>query len=427
MITFALSFSMFIRMAKNIPVQTYSSFVLSNGLRMIYLPSASPVAYCGFAVNAGTRDETPGRFGLAHFVEHVLFKGTKKRKAWHILNRMENVGGELNAYTTKEETFLYSICLAEDTERAMELLSDLIFHSQFPEAEIEKEREVVLDEIRSYEDNPSELIFDEFENVLFKGNEIGHSILGEEANLNTFTSASCRSFTQAFYHPENMVFFFSGKIPFAKILRLANKYFLEMQGERQKAKARTSPGSISPVQEKINKELHQSHVMIGNRGYSLHDKKRMGLYLLNNLLGGPGMNSRLNISLREKQGLVYTVESGITSYSDTGVFNIYFGCDHESVDKCLRLTYKELKKLRDCELSSSQLSAAVKQLKGQLGVSSDHKENVALGMGKSFLHYNQYDSLPQVYAKIEAVTGSLLLEIANEVFDEKKLFRLIYE
>ncbi|GHV21820.1 peptidase M16 [Clostridia bacterium] len=420
-------------MFKNTSLQTYSSFVLSNGLRIIYLPSVSPVSYCGFAVNAGTRDETPEQFGLAHFVEHVLFKGTKKRKAWHILNRMENVGGELNAYTTKEETFLYSICLAHDTERAMELLSDLVFHSQFPEAEIEKEREVVLDEIQSYEDNPSELIFDEFENLLFKGNEIGHSILGEEATLNTFTSASCRAFTQNFYYPENMIFFFSGKTPFAKILRLANKYFTEpgrggvCPPNNNPPKCRKSPGKFLPVQEKINKELHQSHVMIGSRGYSLHDKNRIGLYLLNNLLGGPGMNSRLNVSLREKQGLVYTVESGLTSYSDTGVFNIYFGCDHESVDKCLRLTYKELKKLRAGQLSSSQLSAAVKQLKGQLGVSSDHKENVALGMGKSFLHYNQYDSLPQLYAKIDAVTGNQLLEIANEVFDEKNLFRLIYE
>jgi predicted Zn-dependent peptidase len=408
----------------------YSSFVLPNGLRIIYLPSVSTVAYCGLAVNAGARDENPGQFGLAHFVEHTLFKGTRKRKSWHILNRMENVGGELNAYTTKEETFIYSICLAEDTERAMELLADLVFHSQFPEPEIEKEREVIIDEIHSYEDNPSELIFDEFENILFKDSEIGHSILGEEAGLNTFTSASCHEFTNAFYYPENMIFFYYGKTPFAKILRLANKY-LEENGTRytvhEKAKGREKPGMVLPVCEKVDKTLSQSHVIVGGRGYGLHDDKRMGLYLLNNLLGGPGMNSRLNMSLREKQGLVYTVESGMTSYSDTGMFSIYFGCDPESVAQCLRLTYKELKKLRDSELSSSQLHAAVKQLKGQWGVASDHKENVALGMGKSFLRYNKYDSLQEMYAKIDALTTRQLLEIANEILDENKLFRLIFE
>jgi predicted Zn-dependent peptidase len=403
------------------------SFSLSNGLRIIYSPADSPVSYCGFAVNAGTRDEDSRQFGLAHFVEHALFKGTKKRKSWHILNRMENVGGELNAYTTKEETFLYSICLAEDIERAAELLSDLVFNSQFPESEIEKEREVVIDEINSYRDNPSELIFDEFENILFKGHEIGHSILGEEATLNTFSSAYCREFVNEFYHPENMVFFVYGKIPFNKITRLANKYFTEKRISSNPGKSRTTPGIIPSIKEKTDKELHQAHVIIGGRGYGLHDKQRTGLYLLNNMLGGPGMNSRLNLSLREKHGLVYTVDSGVTSFSDSGVFSIYFGCDHESEEKCIKLTYKELKKFREVKLSTSQLHAAVKQLKGQLGVSSDHKENIALGMGKSFLHFNKYESLPEVYQKIDALTASQLGEIANEIFDEQTLFQLIFK
>jgi predicted Zn-dependent peptidase len=414
-------------MINTLPEHTHLSSVLSNGLRIIYYPSLSPVSYCGFAVNAGTRDEDSRQFGLAHFVEHILFKGTKKRKAWHILNRMEHVGGELNAYTTKEETFLYSICLSEDSERALELLSDLIFNSQFPETEIEKEREVIIDEINSYKDNPSELIFDEFENLLFKGNEIGHNILGEEESLNTFTSASCRAFVDTFYHPENMVFFFYGKTPFDKIIRLANKYFPEQKTVFFPEKKRTTPGLILPVREKLNQDLHQTHVMIGGRGYCYSNKQRIGLYLLNNILGGPGMNSRLNISLREKEGLVYTVESGLTSYSDTGVFSIYFGCDPESVDKCLKITYKELKKFREMKLSDSQLHAAVKQLKGQLGIAGDQKENKALGMGKSFLHFNKYDDLPEVYKKIDALTASQLLEIANEIWDENKLFRLIYE
>ncbi|MDR0547511.1 MAG: insulinase family protein [Dysgonamonadaceae bacterium] len=408
---------------------------LPNGLRIITLLSDSLVSYCGFAVNAGTRDELAGQFGLAHFVEHTLFKGTRKRKAWHILNRMEAVGGELNAYTTKEETFLYSICLSEDIERAMELLGDLIFKSVFPEPEIEKEREVVIDEIHSYEDNPSELIFDEFENLIFRNHAIGHSILGTEDSVNSFTSDSCRQFVADFYSPANMIFFFYGKTSFLKIQSLAEKYFLcpsakadgnEMDGG-DGVKNRIVPLPLLPMQEKIDKNLHQSHVILGNRAYSLHNRQRMGLYLLNNLLGGPGMNSRLNVSLREKNGLVYSVESGMTAYSDTGLFHIYFGCDSDSVEKCLRLIHKELRQLQETGLSATQLHAAQKQLKGQLGVASDHRENIALGMGKSFLHFNKYELLPEVYRKIDALTSKQLLEIANEIFDEKQLFQLIFE
>lgn len=404
----------------------YESFSMPNGLRIIYMPVSSPVSYCGFAINAGARDEGPHQFGLAHFVEHMLFKGTKKRKSWHILNRMEVVGGELNAYTTKEETFLYSISLSEDTERAIELLSDLIFHSQFPETEIKREKEVINDEINSYKDNPSELIFDEFENLLFSGNEIGHNILGDENSLKSFTSSSCKSFINSFYTPENMVFFYLGKTPLKKIKRLADRYLLEKRKDLSSIRKRTAPPVILPVKEKIDKELHQSHVIIGSRGYDYHNKKRLGLYLLNNLLGGPGMNSRLNISLREKNGLVYTVESSLSSYSDTGVFSIYFGTEHESTEKCIRLVNKELKKLRENELTTSQFHSAVKQMKGQLGISCDQKENIALSMGKSFLHFNKYDSLQEVYQKLDSLNPQLLLEIANEILDEDKLFQLVY-
>ena len=405
----------------------YSSSILSNGLRIVHLPSESPVSYCGLAINAGTRDEQPHQSGLAHFVEHMLFKGTEKRKSWHIFNRMENVGGELNAYTTKEETFLYAISLLDDTKRAVELLADLAFHSQFPESEIDKEREVVIDEIHSYEDNPSEALCDEFENILFEGSPMGHLILGNEADLRTFTSDTCRTFANTFYHPENMVFFYYGKMPWTKITRLAEKYLGETRPNKGIPNQREKPEPVETVREKRNKNLHQSHVMLGSRGYGLHDDKRIGLFLLNNLLGGPGMNSRLNIALREKRGLVYSVDSTVTSYSDTGVFSIYFGCDHESVRQCLRLTYKELQKLRNNSLTSSQLHAAVKQLKGQMGISGDHRENMALALGKSFLHYNRYDSLPETYKKLDALTAGQLLEIANEVFDESRLFSLIFE
>jgi len=405
----------------------YSSLVLANGLRIIHLPSDSPVSYCGIAVHAGTRDEQLGQYGLAHFVEHTLFKGTEKRKVRHILNRMEAVGGELNAYTTKEETFLYTICLQEDTERAVELLSDLIYHSKFPEAEIEKEREVVIDEIHSYEDSPSELIFDEFENIVFAGSDLGHAILGDVESLQRFTSASCRDFVKRFYHPENMIFFSYGKTPFPKICRYAEKYLsMNFQSVPSRASRRCQE-SISSETILKNKNLHQTHVVIGGKAYGLSEDKRMGLLLLTNILGGPGMNSRLNVSLREKYGLVYSVDAEVVSYTDTGIFTVYFGCDPESKDQCLHLIRKELKSLRDKQLSGSQLSAAVKQWKGQLGISNENKESVALRLGKNFLHFNRYDSLPQTYQKIEALTAEGLLETANEIYDEKRLFSLIYQ
>jgi predicted Zn-dependent peptidase len=404
----------------------YSTFVLGNGLRIIHLPSDSPVSYCGFTVNAGTRDELPGQNGLAHFVEHLLFKGTKKRKSRHILNRMETVGGELNAYTTKEETVIYSISLSEDIERAVDLLSDLVFNSQFPADELEKEREVIIDEINSYQDTPSELIFDDFDDLVFSGNELGHNILGNPESLETFTSDSCRSFVEKFYRPGNMVFFSSGKTPFSKIVRLANKYMSGGEPFSGSIVQRTLPVP-NPVQQVTqNKDLHQTHVIVGGNGYSIYDDKLLGFNLLNNILGGNGMNCRLNLSLREKYGLVYSVWSGASCYTDTGIFTIYFGCDHESKDKCLQLVHKELKRLRDTKLSGSQLAAAVKQWKGQLGVSVDQHENYALGSGKRFLRYNECKSLSQLYQEIDALTADLLLGIANEIYAEEKLFSLIY-
>lgn len=405
---------------------SYLSVSLPNGLRIIHYPATSPVSYCGFAINAGTRDEQPNLQGLAHFTEHLLFKGTKKRKSWHILNRMEKVGGELNAYTTKEETFLYTISLSEDIERAMELLSDLIYNSQFPETEVEKEREVIIDEINSYKDMPSEWIYDEFEDQLFEGNELGHNILGTPASLQKITSSTFHAFVNDFYHPENMIFFFYGKTPFDKIKRLAGKYFLCREFQPMKNITREMPKVRLSQNVELKKDLFQSHVIIGGRAYRVGHPNRIGLYLLNNMLGGPGMNSRLNVSLREKEGLVYQVESGLTSYTDCGLFSIYFGCDHESKSRCINLVHKELKRLREQKLTSSQFSSAIKQLKGQLGISSDQSENLALGMGKSFLHFNHYDDLPETYKKIDALNSSQILEIANEIFDEGNLNRLIY-
>ena len=404
----------------------YFSHILPNGLRIVHLPSASPVSYCGFAVNAGTRDEEMDEFGLAHFVEHMIFKGTEKRKSWHILNRMENVGGELNAYTTKEETFVYSIFMEEHFRRAFELLSDLVFHSQFPEQEIEKEVDVILDEINSYEDSPSELIFDEFENLLFDGHALGHNILGDEQSLLGFGSESGKSFMRRFYAPENMVFFSMGRIPFKKIVQMAESTLSDIAFPMA-ARNRTAPGELLPVSRQIHKDTHQAHVLIGGRAYSMHDEKRLPLFLLNNLLGGPGMNNRLNVSLREKNGLVYNVESNVTSYTDTGLASIYFGTDPMNKEKAIRLVYKELAKLREVKLTATQLAAAKKQVIGQLGVSGDNREGLFLGLGKSFLHYNRYDTLPEVFAKVEKLTAGEIREVANEIFAPERLFSLIYQ
>ncbi|MDR1938846.1 MAG: insulinase family protein [Tannerellaceae bacterium] len=397
-----------------------------NGLRLIHLQSDSPVSYCGFAINAGTRDEEPDESGLAHFVEHILFKGTAKRKAWHILNRMENVGGELNAYTAKEDTFVYSIFMEEHYGRAFELLTDIIFHSCFPQQEIEKEVDVILDEINTYKDTPSELIFDEFENLLFNGHALGRNILGDEESLMRFTSGSGLSFTRRFYVPSNMVFFSMGRTKPGKIIRLAEEAW---SSDFPAITHRRTPPLPLPAQNKREcRDTHQTHVITGGRSYNMYecDKKRIPLFLLNNLLGGPGMNSRLNLSLREKNGLVYNVESNITSYTDTGFASIYFGTDPKHTEKAIRLVHKELNRLCDAKLSASQLSAIKKQVTGQLCIASDNKESLFLGLGKQFLHHNRYEPLSELFEKIEAVTAEDILEAANEVFLPARLSSLIY-
>lgn len=399
--------------------------ILPNGLRIIHKPTLSKVAYCGFAIDAGTRDEEENEQGMAHFVEHLIFKGTEKRKAWHILNRMENVGGDLNAYTNKEETVVYSAFLTEHLERAMELLGDIVFHSTFPQHEIEKETEVIIDEIQSYEDTPSELIFDDFEDLIFRNHPLGRNILGKPDLLRGFRSEDVLSFTRRYYQPGNMVFFVQGQYDSKKVVRLATKYFSDVPAVDVVSR-RVPPPLYVPEQLTIAKDTHQAHVMIGSRGYHAFDDKRTALYLLNNILGGPGMNSRLNVALRERRGLVYTVESNLTSYTDTGAFCIYFGTDLEDMDTCLRLTYKELKRMRDNKMSPSQLAAAKKQLIGQIGVASDNFENNALGMAKTYLHYHKYESSESVFQRIEALTAEQLLEVANEMFAEPYLSTLVY-
>lgn len=401
--------------------------VLPNGLRIIHQPVASRVAYCGFAVDAGTRDEREDESGMAHFVEHLLFKGTRKRKAWHILNRMENVGGDLNAYTNKEETVVYCAFPAEHFARAFELLADIVFHSTFPQREVEKETGVILDEIQSYEDTPSELIFDDFEDLIFRGHPLGRNILGNPERLKAFRGEDAAAFTARLYRPDRMVFFVYGAVDFRRVTRLAEWLLADVvRPSGPESDARCLPPPYVPARRTLHRDTHQSHVMIGGRGYDAHSSRRTALYLLNNLLGGPGMNSRLNVALRERRGLVYNVEANLTSYTDTGTFCIYFGCDPDDTDTCLRLVRKELKRLRDRRLTAAQLAAAQKQLTGQLIVASDNNEANALGMAKTFLHYNRYESLSDVFRRIDALTPDLLLDVAGEMLDEDRLSVLVY-
>lgn len=398
---------------------------LSNGLRIIHQPIQSKVAYCGYVIDAGTRDEVEHQQGMAHFVEHMLFKGTQKRRAWHILNRMENVGGDLNAYTNKEETVVYTAFLAEHFSRAFELLTDIVFHSTFPQHEIDKEVEVIIDEIQSYEDTPSELIFDDFENLIFPNHPLGRNILGKPEMLKGFTTDDALAWTNNYYTPSNIVFFVFGDLNFKQIVRMAERLTAHLP-LKEANHSRTLPAAYEPRLSKLNRETHQAHVMIGGRGYDAHNEKRTALYLLNNLLGGPGMNSRLNLSLRERRGLVYQVESNLTSYTDTGTFCIYFGCDQQDTERCIKLVHKELKNLCDKKMSSSQLFAAQKQLIGQIGVASDNNENNALGMAKTFLHYNKYDTPEKVFQRIRSLTPEILLEVSNEMFADNQLSTLIY-
>ena len=403
----------------------YHTHTLSNGLRIIHAPNQSAVAYCGFAIDAGTRDEADTEQGMAHFVEHLIFKGTQKRHAWHILNRMEHVGGDLNAYTNKEETVVSSAFLAEHFPRAVELLADIVFHSTYPQAEIDKEVEVIIDEIQCYEDSPSELIFDDFEELIFPNHPLGRNILGKPHLLHQFKSEDALRFTSRYYRPDNMVFFVQGNIEFKRVIRWVEKAVSDIPAtttERQ----RKSPLAYLPQTRTVHRDTHQAHVMIGSRGYDAHNEKRTALYLLNNILGGPGMNSRLNVSLRERSGLVYNVEANLTSYTDTGVFCIYFGTEHQQVERCIRLVQKELRKLREKPLSTLQMTAAKKQIIGQIGVARDNAENTALGMAKTFLHYHKMDDPQEVFQRIEALTAKELWEVSNEMFEENYLSTLIY-
>ena len=446
----------------------YNTYTLDNGLRIIHLPSDSQVVYCGYQINAGTRNEEPGEEGLAHFCEHVTFKGTERRKAWHILNCLESVGGDLNAYTNKEGTVYYSAILKEHIARAVDLLSDIVFHSVYPQAEIDKEVEVICDEIESYNDSPAELIYDEFENILFKGSPLGHNILGTAEQVRAFKTEDALRFTRKLYRPDNAIFFSYGDIDFKKLVKLIQKALGECPKGRELACSTDCKSAETPTEERITegtptgetpteemeagdanhkvqsskfnvqskvagqtivmqKNTHQAHVMIGTRAYDVNDDRRMPLYLLNNMLGGPGMNAKLNLALREHNGLVYTVESTMVAYGDTGTWSIYFGCDEHDVKRCLRLVRKELDKFMQKPLSDAQLKAAKKQIKGQIGVACDNRENFALDFGKSFLHYGWEKNVDRLYEQVDEITAAQIQAVAQELFDKARLTTLIFK
>ena len=406
----------------------YNTATLPSGLRVIHLPSVSPVVYCGYQIAAGTRHELPGEEGLAHFCEHVTFKGTERRTALQVINTLEELGGELNAYTNKESTTFYAAVLKDHFMEAADLLTDIVFHSQYPQEEIDKEIEVICDEIESYNDSPAELIYDEFENILFKDHPLGHNILGEADQLRTYTTADALRFTHRGYRRDNAIFFVYGSVAFEEVLDNLNGLD-RMDGPRKDMPEPSgSPLSTSsPSTITRHRNTHQAHVLLGTRTFGYHDERRMPLYLLNNILGGPGMNARLNLLLREKYGLVYTVESNMTTYSDTGFWSVYFGCDAEDIERCRELVRQELDIVMLEALTASQLRKAKMQLKGQLAIACDNREQFALDFSKSFLHYGWERNLDQLMARIDDITAEQIQQVARQLFVPGKITTLIYK
>ena len=403
----------------------YNIATLDNGLRIIHLPNTSKIAYCGYQIKAGTRNEKPGDEGLAHFCEHVTFKGTQTHTSTAIINKLESVGGDLNAFTNKEDTVFYSAIPVEHFAKAVDVLSDIVFYSIFPQAEIDKEVEVICDEIESYNDSPAELIYDEFENLVFKGHPLGHNILGSADRVRSFATADAMRFTQQYYRPDNAIFFVYGNIDFKRLVKTLEKLTPKQQQESLVDEALVVANGRLPELTILNHDTHQAHVMIGNRAYSATHPLRIPLYLLNNMLGGPGMNARLNVILRERRGLVYSVESSMVCYGDTGLWAVYFGCDPHDVNRCVRLVKGEFKRLMEKPLSEKTLAAAKKQIKGQLAVACDNNENFAIDFGKSFLHFGDEKDIEKLYQKIDAVTAEQIQQVAKEIFDKDSLATLV--
>ncbi len=404
----------------------YFTYELKNGIRLAHMQVESEIAYCGMMIHTGTRDEDVHEHGMAHFIEHMLFKGTQKRKPFHILSRMEDVGGEINAYTTKEETCIYASCLKTDYSRAIELISDVLIRSTFPEKEMDREKEVIIDEINSYKDSPGELIFDDFEELIFPDHPIGRNILGSPESVKSFTRHQVEDFMAKNYNTDEMVFCSVGNININLLKRYFEKYFSEIPSNFR-TKKRIQNLHYSPVNEVVKMDTYQTHYLLGTTAYNALDDRRVGLYLLNNILGGQGLNSRLNMSLREKNGYAYNIESSYNPYFDTGVLSIYFGTDSGNLAKSKRIAYNELKKLRTKKLGIVQLHKAHRQIIGQLARGRESHENLMFSLGKSILLFNQFESTEETNRKIEAVDANELLQVANEMLAQDRLSSLTFK
>lgn len=401
-------------------------FTLSNGLRVIHRAVNRPVAHVALLVAAGSRVETEQQQGLAHYLEHCFFKGTAKRKAYHILSRLEDVGGELNAYTSKEETVLHASFLTADYPRATELLSDIALHSRFPAKDCEKEKEVILDEINSYRDNPAENIFDEFEELVFPQHPLGRNILGTPESLRAFTRQDLLDFVAQHYFPENAVFSSVGNISATRLKKLLERYFGEWSAVSL-LEQKLEPLPAYQVQQlRQERTGFQTHLILGRRAYAQKHPKQRALALLNNLLGGPGMNSRLNLNIREKYGFTYHLESYYQAYQDSGLVGVYLGTDPGTAERVVQLVHREFKRLRENKLGVLQLSKAKKQILGQLAMAWENNSSTMLGYGKSLLFHEDIESFAQIAADVEALSAEYLQEVAQEIFVSDQMSQLQY-
>lgn len=393
----------------------FYTYRLPNGIRGIHRCVKSKVAHCAWIVNAGSRDETQGEYGLAHFTEHAFFKGTEHRRAWQVNCRLENLGGELNAFTTKEDTTIHATTLRSDFAKAAELIADVAFHSTFPERELEREKEVIADEINTYKDSPADLIYDSFEDMLFRDSELGHTILGDKKSLARFDGDAIRRFTGRTHTTDRMVFSSIGPISPKAAEAVANRYFAHQPASIREGE-REAPVPCAPFERTIAKHTHQTHCILGSRACGIDDPQRLPLALLVNILGGPSANSLLNVIVREKHGLSYNIEASYTPYTDCGIVATYFSCDHGNTEQCIELIQREMKLLRTVPLTTRRLSLAKKQFIAQLAISMESNEGYMLGTGKSYLLHEEVDTMEQVYAKIEALTATQLAETAENVF-----------
>ncbi|MBE6207455.1 MAG: insulinase family protein [Rikenellaceae bacterium] len=398
-------------------MEEFTTYTLPNGIRGIHRQvKGAAVAHCALIVGAGTRDEAAHEFGLAHLTEHALFKGTEKRKAWQVNCRLENLGGELNAFTTKEDTTVHATVLKGDFGKAVELIADVVFRSTFPDRELEREKEVIIDEINTYKDAPAELIYDTFEDLVFEGSELGHNILGRKASLMRYTGDSVRQFVRRTYTTDQMVFSSIGSFSTKTAEAYARRYLGDFTASSRSDERRATLPLQTPFDRTIMRHTHQTHCILGARAYDLQDEKRLPLSLLINRLGGPCANSILNVEVREKHGLTYNIEANYTPYSDAGVVAIYFSSDHHHTDDCLELIHKELQQLRTTPFTARQLAMAKRQFIAQMAISCENKENYILGAGKAILSHGEMDTMEEAYRKIQALTAFQLQEVAEEVF-----------